>query len=142
MARITRDELYMRTAFLFARRATCRRGSTGCVAVKDKRIIASGYNGAPEGFPHCDEDTCNDKKPCINTIHAEANLIAFAARAGISLEGATLYCTHAPCLNCARLILQSGIINLIYQYDYHTDGLWLLWEGDRKVNVKEYDPPI
>ena len=141
MARITRDELYMRTAFLFARRSTCRRGQIGVVAVKDRRIIATGYNGAPQGFPHCNEDTCNDK-PCENTIHAEANLIAFSARAGISLEGATLYCTHAPCLACAKLILQSGVSELIYQYNYHTDGLRLLWKGDVKVIVKNYELPI
>ena len=137
MARISRDELFMKVAELFALRSTCLRGQVGVVAVKDKRIIATGYNGAPEGFPHCTPETCNADHPCTNTIHAEANLIAFAARAGIKLEGATLYCTHAPCKKCAELILQSGIVELYYRNCYrNTDGLNLLWGGNKKIIVK------
>lgn len=140
MARLTRDELFMEIAYLFSQRSTCIRGQVGCIAVKDKRIIASGYNGAPQGFPHCTPENCNPQNPCTNTIHAEVNLIAFASRVGIKLEGATLYCTHAPCLNCARLILQSGVSTLIYSENYHDkSGLWLLWKGEVKVNVKQFD---
>ena len=139
MARITRVELFMQVAYLFSKRSTCLRGQVGAVAVIDKRIIATGYNGAPEGFPHCTSETCNAEKPCENTIHAEANLIAFAARAGIKLEGATLYCTHAPCKKCAQLILQSGISSLYFSQAYHDDsGLKVLWEGERKVTIKQY----
>lgn len=140
MDRLTRDQLFMQMAELIAKRSTCLRGKVGVVAVKDKRVIAMGYNGAPQGFPHCTKENCNEEDGvCKNSIHAEANLIAFAARAGIKLEGATLFCTHAPCLSCAQLILQSGIISVIYKYNYHDQsGLQLLWTGDLKLIVKDY----
>ena len=138
MTRITRTELFMRMAILFSQRSTCNRGKVGVVAVKDKRIIATGYNGSPEGLPHCNSETCNENKPCENTIHAEANLIAFAARMGISLKDSTLYCTHAPCKKCAQLILQAGIDLVVYLNEYrNTEGLDLL---TRYISINNYIP--
>jgi dCMP deaminase len=138
-ARIGRDGLFMGVAELFAKRSTCLRAKVGAVAVRDNRIVATGYNGAPQGFPHCTEHTCNPDNPCEETIHAEANLIAFSARAGISLEGTTLYCTHAPCKNCSRLILQSGIAEIVYKNPYRASNLGLFWAGDKKIIVRKYE---
>ena len=136
MVRINRDELFIRVALLFAKRSTCIRGQVGVVAVKDKRIIATGYNGSPSGLPHCSDGICNKEQGCVNSIHAEANLIAFSAGAGIALEGATLYCTHAPCKKCAELIVQSGIKGIKYLFPYRdTSGIDLLWEVNPKISV-------
>lgn len=139
--RISRDKLYMEIAELFALRSTCLRGKVGAVAIRDKRIIATGYNGSPEGFDHCTDETCNTDHPCENTIHAEANLIAFAARAGISLEGTTLYCTHSPCKKCAQLIIQSGIRYIIYKNQHRdTSGLDLILNNPKhKIGIVKYE---
>lgn len=140
MARITREDLFMGCAELFAQRSTCLRGQVGAVAVINGRIMATGYNGAPSGHPHCTPETCNDQGPCTNSIHAEANLIAFAAKAGVSLQDATLYCTHLPCLKCAQLIVQSGIKQVIWKNPYHDEsGLQLFWKGATPLTVKKYE---
>ena len=132
--RIKRIDLYMGIAKLFSQRSTCLRGQVGVIAVKDNRVIASGYNGSPVGFAHCNDDNCNISKPCENSIHAEANLIAFSARVGISLEGSILYCTHQPCIKCAQLIIQAGIKEVIFENEYRDNsGLKLLKEGLIKV---------
>lgn len=124
--RIERDELNLRIAGLISLRATCKRGQVGCVITQDGRIIATGYNGSIiKG--HCEELHCDLNVKCNQAMHAEANAICFAAKAGISLDGATLYCTTAPCENCARLIAQSGIKEVIYQNNYtDTKGIELL----------------
>lgn len=118
--RISRDHLFMSTAWLFAMRSTCLRGQVGAVAVINNRIIATGYNGSPSGHEHCSpKNGCNvDEGSCPNSIHAEANLIAFAARSGVALEGATLYCTHEPCKKCAQLIVQAGFVKVMYSECY------------------------
>ena len=115
--RLTRGEIYMATAYLFSRRNICSRLDVGAVAVKDKRIIASGYNGPLliTGNKDCE---CNISGPCLHAVHAEANLIAFAAKHGISLLGSTLYITHFPCQNCQKLIVQSGIQKVFYDQEY------------------------
>ena len=137
MVRISRNDLFIKVALLFAKRSTCKRGQVGVVAVKDKRIIATGYNGSPSGLPHCSDENCNQAKGCVNSIHAEANLISFSARAGITLEGSTLYCTHAPCKKCSELIIQAGIRKLYYLFPYRdTSGIDLLWEVDPKIEVQ------
>ena len=101
------------------KRATCDRGRSGCIIVKDKRIISTGYVGSPSGLPHCDEaghlmkqvidDDGTMRQHCMRTIHAEQNAICQAAKHGISLEGSTLYCTMEPCRVCAMLIISCGI---------------------------------
>lgn len=115
--RLSRDEVYMATAYLFASRNICGRLDVGAVAVRDKRIIATGYNGPLliDGDGKCD---CSKSQPCEEAIHAEANLISFASKHGVVLEGATLYLTHFPCRKCQELIVQSGIGAIVFHQDY------------------------
>lgn len=125
--RITRDEMLMEIARIVARRSTCNRTQVGAVVAQDGRIVSTGYAGAPSGLPHCSPETCNTSAPCTRTVHAEAGAISYAARSGIRLEGATLYCTHCPCLDCAKLIINTGIKRIIYDQAYRkTEGLELL----------------
>lgn len=125
--RITRNELHMGIATLMSQRGTCGRAQVGCIITVDNRIISTGYNGPPPREPHCSEHVCDTSKTCSRAIHAEVNAIAHAARYGLSLNGSTLYCTHAPCPSCARLIIQSGISKVVYKYPYKVDeGLEIL----------------
>ena len=125
--RITRDEMLMEIARIVARRSTCNRAQVGAVVAQNGRIVSTGYAGAPSGLPHCDPHICNVENPCTRTVHAEAGAISYAARSGIRLEGATLYCTHCPCLDCAKLIINTGIKRVIYDQAYRkTEGLELL----------------
>ena len=112
-----------------AMRATCDRGRSGCVITRDRRIIATGYVGSPPGLPHCD-DVGHDMRSvvhgegrvsqhCVRTLHAEQNAIAHAARHGLSLEGATLYCRMEPCRVCAMLIVSAGIVRVVAHRQYH-----------------------
>ena len=133
MERINRTQLYFGTVDLLSRRSTCLRGNVGVVAVLDNRIVATGYNGSPKGLPHCDSKTCKPGEPCQNSIHAEANLVSFAARYGIALNGVTIYCSYLPCKKCAELLIQSGVKEIFYKYDYRDkSGLLLL----NKCNIK------
>lgn len=121
----------MGVARLFADQSTCLRGHVGAVIVRDNRVIATGYNGAPAGMKHCADVGCDlsagDEAGCQRAIHAEANAIAYAARHGISTKDATLYCTAGPCLKCAQLIASSGIMAVIYEVPYRLpDGLDLI----------------
>lgn len=125
--RITRDEMLMEIAKVVARRSTCNRAQVGAVIAQDGRIVSTGYAGAPSGLPHCGPETCDTSTPCTRTVHAEAGAISYAARSGIRLEGATLYCTHCPCIDCAKLIINTGIKRVIYDQAYRkTEGLELL----------------
>jgi dCMP deaminase len=114
--RISRVRLFLSIAHLFGQRSTCPRAQVGAIAVWRGRIIASGYVGAVSGQPHCAESGCDMQDGhCVRTVHAEANVVAWAARAGVSLNGATLYCTHGPCLNCAKLLINAGIVTVVYR---------------------------
>ena len=114
---------------MVAERATCNRGRSGCIIVKDRRILCTGYVGSPPGFPHCDEAGHHLKKVmdedgtvrqhCVRTIHAEQNAICQAARHGISLNNTTLYCTMEPCRVCAMLIISVGITRVCARRRYH-----------------------
>lgn len=132
MKRISRIEVLMAVAQLQALRSTCTRGKVGAVIAKDYRIISTGYNGAPAGLPHCTEVGCEvgPDGGCERCSHAEAGAIAFAARTGISLEGASLYCTHLPCYDCVKLIINSGIDSVYYLKPYRDQrGLQLLTQA-------------
>jgi len=121
MQRLSRPDLFMEVARLFAQRSTCQRGQVGAVIVRDRHIIAHGYNGAPSGMPQCDEvgcETLEGVEGCVRTIHAEANAVAYAAKVGVNCYGATMYTTHEPCKKCAELIIQSGIGIVIYENPY------------------------
>jgi dCMP deaminase len=132
----------MEIAMLFAKRGTCPRAEVGVVAVRENRLLGGGYNSAPAGMIHCEDAGC-DIAPdggCRRAIHAEAGLIAWAAREGISLAGAELFCTHAPCTRCAQLIVSAGIIGVNYNIEYRdSSGLELLARSIN-VGVKSYAP--
>jgi dCMP deaminase len=113
------DEYFMDLAELVSTRATCDRKHVGAIIVKDKRVLASGYNGSIPGLPHCDDighDLENDH--CVATVHAEQNAIVSAARFGISIDGSTMYCNTFPCWNCFKLIVSSGIVEVIFKNPY------------------------
>lgn len=103
-------------AALASTRGTCSRLEVGAVAAKDGRVLSTGYNGAPTGLEHCVHE--EEGVPCRRAIHAEANVVAFAARHGTSLEGATVYVTHSPCFSCAQLMINSGIVRIVYSHLY------------------------
>lgn len=112
--RISREACFMRIAHDVALRSTCLRGQVGAVMVKDGRILSTGYNGAPRGFPHCTTVTCNVRTGrCRATVHAEMNAIINAAIYGVVLKGAVLLCTHWTCPACARALINLGISRLI-----------------------------
>jgi len=123
------DEYFIGMADYVGSRGTCDRGRSGCVITKDKRVISTGYVGSPPGLPHCDEvghemhtvenEDGTKSKHCVRTTHAEQNAIAQAARLGIALEGATLYCKMTPCYSCAKLIISAGIKRVVAMKDYH-----------------------
>lgn len=125
------DEYFMEVANAIAKRATCDRGRSGCVIARENQILATGYVGAPSGLPHCDEVGHQLKKlihedgsitqHCVRTVHAEQNAICQAARRGVSIEGATLYCRMTPCRTCAMMIINCGIVRVVCERRYH-DG--------------------
>ncbi len=123
--RETWHKYFMRIAFAVASRSTCLRRAIGAVAVKDHRILATGYNGAPSNVKHCSEAGCSKGDALSGTsdrlcraAHAEMNCIAQAARYGIALEGATIYLTNKPCLSCLKTMINAGIACIIYKEDY------------------------
>ncbi len=126
------DEYFLSLVELVGTRGTCERGRSGCVIAKDKRILATGYVGSPIGTKHCDEighemhtvihEDGKETRHCIRTSHAEINAIANAARFGIALDGATLYCHMTPCYTCAKMIINAGIKRVVCNLDYHAGG--------------------
>ena len=130
MARTTRKELFFSLVETWAQRSTCPRLRVGAVLSKGGRAIASGYNSSPAGMPHCDEVGClkiRGREGCQRTVHAEAALISFCAKEGISLLGTTLWTTHAPCLDCAKLIINAGIQVVYYKKTFRVmEGTSLL----------------
>lgn len=120
------DAYFMQIAHLVATRATCPRRSVGAVLVRDRRILATGYNGAPSGISHCPEEGplhdwpngCMRAGHCIRALHAEQNALLQAARIGVSCEGSSIYVTCQPCNMCAKMIINAGITRVIYEGDY------------------------
>ena len=125
------DCRYLRMARIWAENSYCQRRKVGALVVKDKMIISDGYNGTPSGFENICEDESNVTKPYV--LHAEANAITKLARSSNNSEGSTLYVTAAPCIECAKLIIQAGIKRVVYGEKYRLDdGLKLL----RKANIE------
>jgi dCMP deaminase len=119
------DERYLRMARIWAENSYCVRRQVGALVVKDKMIISDGYNGTPSGFENVCEDENNVTKPYV--LHAEANAITKLARSNNNSEGATIYITASPCIECAKLIIQAGIKRVVYGEKYRlTDGIDLL----------------
>ena len=121
------DEYFLKIASVVAERATCRRHHVGAVAVKNKHILTTGYNGAPSGLKDCLELGClrdemgipsGTRHEVCRGIHAEQNAILQAALYGVSIKGAVLYCTHQPCALCAKMAINAGICQIIYSGDY------------------------
>lgn len=119
------DLRYLRMARVWSENSYCVRRKVGALIVKDKMIISDGYNGTPSGFENICEDDMGKTKPYV--LHAEANAITKVAKSSNSSEGATLYVTASPCIECAKLIIQSGIRRVVYCDSYHSDdGIKLL----------------
>ncbi|PIE52226.1 dCMP deaminase [Candidatus Fermentibacteria bacterium] len=115
------DQYFLKLAMLASERATCPRMHCGCVIVKDKHVLATGYNGSLPGLPHCDDVGCLIvENHCIRTNHAEMNAITQAARSGISIVGATAYVTNMPCTTCAKALIGAGIRRVVVFSDYHS----------------------
>lgn len=123
------DEYFMNIARSVAERATCDRGKSGAVIVKDKQILCAGYVGSPAGLAHCDDvghllkktihESGRTSTHCVRTIHAEQNAICQAARHGVSISGATIYCKMEPCVVCAKMIINAGIKRVVCEKRYH-----------------------
>lgn len=125
--RPTPDEYFLNISKVVATRSTCLRHKVGSVIVKDRRILATGYNGAPSGMAHCLDIGCIRETEHIpsgtqhekcRAVHSEQNAIIQAAVHGVSIDGATLYCTHQPCILCAKMIINSGIKRVVYGESY------------------------
>ncbi len=122
------DDYFLEVMHALSKRATCARGRTACLIVKDNQIIVSGYVGSPPGLPHCDDvghlmkEVVNDdgtiSAHCMRTIHAEQNAICQAAKRGVSIDGATIYCKLAPCRTCAMLLIACGIKRVVAEFKY------------------------
>ena len=122
MQRISWDEYFMAQSHLLSLRSTCSRLSVGATIVKDKRIVSGGYNGSIKGDEHCIDVGCKVVEGhCVRTIHAEINAILQCSRFGVGTEGATIYVTHFPCLNCTKSIIQAGIKEICYANDYRNN---------------------
>ncbi|HPC90601.1 MAG TPA: dCMP deaminase family protein [Methanothrix sp.] len=123
--RPTLDEYFMEIATVVAKRSTCLRNHVGALFVKNKRILSTGYNGAPAGLDHCDRVGCaregvesGTRHELCRAVHAEQNAIIQAALHGTSIEGATLYCTHQPCILCAKMMINAQVKRVVYAQSY------------------------
>ena len=123
------DDYFMEVMEAISKRATCDRGKSGCVIVRDKQILVTGYVGSPKGLDHCDEVGHQFKKMlnedgsvsehCVRTVHAEQNAVCQAAKLGISIDGATVYCRMTPCRTCAMILINCGIKRVMCERKYH-----------------------
>ena len=126
------DKRYLKMASIWAQNSYCKRRQVGALLVKDKMIISDGYNGTPSGFENVCEDENNKTKPYV--LHAEANAITKVEKSGNSSEGATLYVTTSPCLECSKLIIQAGIKRVVFSVSYRVnDGINLLKRANIEV---------
>lgn len=130
------DRRYLQMAAIWAQNSYCRRRKVGALLVKDKMIISDGYNGTPSGFENVCEDETGQTKPYV--LHAEANAITKVAKSNNSSEGATLYVTSSPCLECAKLIIQAGIKRVVFTENYRVeDGINLLKRSKIEIVQEE-----
>lgn len=127
MARIGTDEYYLKLASVIAERSTCKRHHVGAVAVRDKQLLVTGYNGAPTGFQDCLTLGClrdelkilsGEHTEICRAIHAEQNVIIQAALHGVSIKGSTVYCTHSPCVLCTKMLINAQIARFVYTENY------------------------
>jgi dCMP deaminase len=140
------DEYFVQVMEAISKRSTCDRGRTSCVFVKDRQILVTGYAGSPVGFPHCDEaghqlkkmlnDDGTISEHCVRTVHAEQNAICQAAKRGVSLDGATVYCRMTPCRTCAMMLINCGIANVYCEKKYHAGAESELMLKKAKIKLK------
>lgn len=131
--RLTWDQYFMTITQQVAERSTCNRAKVGAVIVRDRNILATGYNGAPAGMPHCTDAGCliyESKTPngeveqnCFRTIHAEINAIAQAAKNGSNIKDSSIYVTHTPCIHCIKVLVNTGIKTVYYESPYKLNTL-------------------
>ncbi len=128
--RISWDDYFMEITKVIAKRSTCLKRNVGAIIVKDKRILTSGYNGAPKGLAHCSVTGCIRKELNVPSgqrhelcrgLHAEQNAIIQAAWHGVKIGGSTLYCTHQPCVICVKMMINAGIVRVVFEGDYPDD---------------------
>lgn len=132
------DQRYLKMADIWAQNSYCKRRQVGALLVKDKMIISDGYNGTPSGFENVCEDENNKTKPFV--LHAEANAITKVAKSNNSSQGATLYVTSSPCLECSKLIIQAGIRRVVFTENYRLeDGINLLKRAGIDVEQVEIE---
>ncbi len=130
------DQRYLKMADVWSQNSYCKRRQVGALLVKDQMIISDGYNGTPSGFENICEDENDKTKPYV--LHAEANAITKVAKSGNSSNGATLYVTSSPCLECSKLIIQAGIKRVVFTESYRLeDGINLLKRAD--IEIKQVD---
>lgn len=136
-ARASWDEYFMNIATEVASRATCDRKHVGAVVVRDKSILATGYNGSVRGLGHCDDEGhLMEDGHCVRTVHAEANAIVQAARNGMRIEGASIYVTASPCWGCFRLIANAGIVRIVFGEFYRDPKIF---EVSQKLGIELVD---
>jgi dCMP deaminase len=150
MTRPTWDQYFMTITRQVAERSTCPRAKVGAVIVRDRNILATGYNGAPAGLPHCTEVGCliyESRAPggelesnCYRSIHAEINAITQAAKNGAAIAGADVYVTHSPCIQCMKVLVNTGVRTVFYERPYKLDTLgWLL--ASARIDLVQIVPP-
>src|SRR4030043_1979546 len=116
------DSYFLKIAYAVSERSTCDRAFVGCVLVLEKRILTTGFNGSPAGQPHCEEIShLMVVGHCVRTIHAEMNAIIQAALHGVSTKGSTCYVTHFPCIQCAKMLINAGVVRIVYDQEYRID---------------------
>ena len=134
----------MNIAELVSHRSTCLRRQVGCVIVRERRILSTGYNGAPSGLEHCSEGSCmrdklkipsGERQELCRGLHSEQNAIIQAAMTGVGLKDSILYCTHQPCVLCAKMLINAGINKIIFKGDY-PDKLALAMLKEAKISLK------
>jgi len=134
MQRVSWDRYFMNLAREAATRSTCPRKSVGALVVRDKAILATGYNGSIRGLPHCTEVGClMENEHCVRTVHAEANSLLQAARHGVSIDKADIYVTASPCWDCFKLIANAGIARVVYGEFYRDERIT---EYARKAGIE------
>lgn len=143
--RLSWDQYFMAQSHLLANRSTCTRLAVGATIVRDRRIIAGGYNGSTSGGVHCTDVGCYVVDGhCVRTIHAEMNAILQCAKFGVPTQGAEIYVTHFPCLSCSKAIIQAGIKKIYYANPYHNDpyALELLEDAGVETVHVPYENPF
>jgi len=140
------DDYFMEMAHVVAKRSTCLRRKVGALLVKDRHILSTGYNGAPKGLKHCSETGClreqlgippGERHEICRGLHAEQNAIIQAAVFGVSIKDSILYCTNAPCSVCAKMLINAGVKEIIFEDEY-PDELAMQMLKEAKIKIKKY----